>query len=124
MMDILKVSNSEQGGTQIGRETVDLKSGSNDFLRNSLSISTSSNCSRYFFSELPVGYSSERDFAAKKQLCVLLSGRVEIGTSDRDATEVEVGDVILLADTDYRSPSRSIRVIGNRPARILTVQLE
>ncbi|WP_297771260.1 hypothetical protein [uncultured Roseovarius sp.] len=123
-MRITTFSNDGKGGTRFGHETLDLHAGLSDFLANSPMMSSAQTCKRYFFTELPAGYSSSKDFSSRRQLCVLLSGELELISSAGDVETFAVGDVIRLDDTDYETPGRAIRVTGENPARILAVQID
>ena len=83
-MRIATFSNDGQGGTKLGEEKVELRGSYNDVLGASLKLSGSRPCKRYFFSELPPGFSSSNDFSSRRQLCVLLSGEIELKSSSGD----------------------------------------
>lgn len=123
-MDIVTFSNDGKGGTEFGREKVELQLGLSDFLATSPLMSASHACKRYFFSELPVGYSSSKDFSSRRQISVMLSGEVEVMSSAGQAERFVAGDVLRLDDTDYDTPGRAIRVVGEAPARFMSVQIE
>ena len=123
-MRITTFSNDGKGGTKFGHETVELHAGLSDFLTNSPMMSTAQTCKRYFFTELPPGYSSSNDFSSRRQLCVLLSGDLQLISTSGDVESFATGDVILLDDTDYETPGRKIRVTGEQAARILSVQID
>lgn len=122
-MQIVTFSNDGKGGTKFGHEKVDLHTGLNT-LATAPMMSPAQSCKRYFFMELPLGHASIRDFSCRSQICVLLSGELELMSSTGDVERFEAGAVMRLDDTDYENPGRAIRVIGDQPARILTVQLE
>lgn len=123
-MRITTFSNDGQGGTQFGHDTVDLHAGLSDFLATSPMMSSAQPCKRYFFTELPAGFASSKDFSSRRQLCVLLSGELELISSAGDAERFNVGAVIRLDDTDYDNPGRAIRVTDDQAALILSVQIE
>lgn len=123
-MRITTFSNDGKGGTKFGHEAINLNVGLSDFLATSPMMSSAQPCKRYFFTELPPGYSSSKDFSSRRQLCVLLSGEVELRSSAGDVEQLSAGAVLRLDDTDYENPSREIRVIGDQAARILAVQID
>ena len=123
-MRITTFSNDGQGGTHFGDERVELRGSYNDFLEAALMMSGSRLCKRYFFSELPPGFSSSKDSSSRRQLCVLLSGEIELTSSTGDVRQFVAGDVILLEDIDYEPPGRAIFIKGEHPARVLSVQID
>ncbi len=123
-LEILKVCSAEDGGSKFAFETIPLQSGSEQFQKETVLMSPTEICKRYFFVRLPVGFSDEQAFAARRQLCVLLSGRVEIGTPDGEVIGFGVGETVILEDTVHTVPGRCVKVVGDEPALILTVQLE
>lgn len=123
-MEIVTIVNDGKGGTEFGREAVTLQLGLSDFLATSPLMSASHPCKRYFFSELPVGYHSSKDFSSRRQISVMLSGEVEVMSSTGQTERFVAGDVLRLEDTDYTNPGRSIRVVGEAPARFMSVQTE
>jgi len=123
-MRITTFSNDGQGGTVFGDERVELRKSYNDILGAAIMMSGSRPCKRYFFSELPPGFSSAKDFSSRRQLSILLSGEIELTSSTGDVRQFVAGDVILLEDTDYELPGRAIRITGEHPARVLSVQID
>lgn len=123
-MRIMTFSNDGKGGTQFGHQMVDFQSGLSGFVVSSQMMSAARPCKRYFFTELPPGFASTKDFSSRSQLCVLLSGEVELSSSTGDTERLSAGGVMLLDDTDYENPSREIRVLGDEAAHILVVQTE
>jgi len=123
-MRIATFSNDGKGGTVFGEEAVDLHTGLSDFLATSPMMSSAQPCKRYFFTELAPGFTSSKDFSSRRQLCVLLSGDVELISSAGDVERLSAGAVIRLDDTDYENPGRAIRVVGDQAARILSVQID
>jgi len=123
-MQITTIINDGKGGTTFGKDEIRLQLGMSEFLSNSPLMSPAQPCKRYFFSELPAGYYSSKDFSSRRQLCVLLSGEVEIMSSGGQTERFGAGDVLRLEDTDYQSPGRTIHVVSAQVARILSVQLE
>ncbi|MFO7759729.1 MAG: hypothetical protein R6V26_14865 [Roseovarius sp.] len=123
-MRITTFLNDGQGGTHFGEEKVELRGSCNDLLGAALMMSGSRPCKRYFFSELPPGFSSSKDFSSRRQLCALLSGEIELTSSTGDVRHFVAGDVILLEDIDYEPPGRAMRITGQHPARVLSVQID
>ena len=123
-MRITTFSNDGQGGTVFGDEKMELRKSYNDILGAAIMMSGSRPCKRYFFSELPPGFSSNKDFSSRRQLSILLSGEIELTSSAGDVRQFVAGDVILLEDTDYELPGRAIRITGEHPARVLSVQID
>lgn len=123
-LEIVKVFSTEDGVSRFASETVRLKSGAGQFQEDSTMMSPAESCKRYFFVKLPAGFSDEQAFAGRRQLCVLLSGRVEIGTPDGEAIGFGAGETVMLEDTEATAPGRSVKVVGDEPALILTVQLD
>lgn len=123
-MRITTFSNDGKGGTKFGHEAVDLNVGLSDFLATSPMMSSAQSCKRYFFTELPPGYSSRKDFSSRRQLCVLLSGEIELTSTTGDVQHFVAGDVILLEDVDYELPGRMMRITSEHAARVLAVQID
>lgn len=122
-MQIATFSNDDKGGTVFGQVKLDLQKGLNTQATAAM-MSSAQSCKRYFFMELPPGYASNKDFSCRSQLCVLLSGEVELTSSAGEVQRFDIGAVIRLDDTDYENPGRAIRVVGDQAARILSVQIE
>lgn len=123
-IEMLKVFSGEDGASKFGTETVTLQSGAEHFQKNIVFFSPVESCKRFFFAQLPVGFSDNQAFAGRRQLCVVLSGRVEIGTPDGEFIGLGVGETVLLEDTAIATQLRSVQVVGDEPALILVVQLE
>src|SRR6056297_3026557 len=123
-MRITTFSNDGKGGTEFGHEAINLNVGLSDFLATSPMMSSAQPCKRYFFSEIPPGYSSSKDFSSRRQLCVLLSGEIELTSSTGDVQNFVAGNVILLEDVDYERPGRTIRITSEYAARVLAIQLD
>jgi len=70
------------------------------------------------------GYASRNDFASRRQICALLSGRLELRLKDGEEKEIVPGDLVRLEDTAFDNPARSMRVLGDEHARVLVLQLE
>ena len=120
-MKMMTVFNDPEGETRFGEETVDLRAGP---MHVEARHSAPEACKRFYFSELSPGYTSSDDFAGRRQVCVLISGQLEVRTTNDEASVIEPGAVVRLEDTGYEMPGRSMRVIGNEPVRVLVVQLE
>lgn len=123
-LTIVDVSNDASGGVRIDRDEVRLRAGEADWFGGVTAMSDAEKCKRFFFLELPPGHAAEGTFAARKQLCVLLQGRVEVAVGGGNAVELGPGDVVRLADTDFQSANRSVRVVGTEPAHVIVIQLE
>ncbi|HKK31710.1 MAG TPA: hypothetical protein VKA18_15100 [Alphaproteobacteria bacterium] len=123
-MEIVTFKNDSEGGTVFDRETVTFQLGMSDFLAASPLISAAQSCKRYFFSELPQGYYSSKDFSSRRQICVLLSGELEVMSTGGQTERFVAGDVLRLEDTNFQIPGRTVRVTSECPARILNVQIE
>jgi len=123
-MEIVTFQNDSAGGTVFGRETVTLQPGISDFLSTSPLMSAAQPCKRYFFSELAAGYYSRKDFSSRRQICVLLSGEIELTSSSGDVKHFVAGDVILLEDVEYEPPGRAMRITSEHAARVLAVQID
>jgi len=123
-MRIVTFFNDGNGGTQFGSKPVELHGPENDIEGTSLTMSGSRPCKRYFFSEIPPGFSSSTDFSSRSQLCVLLSGEIELTSSSGDVKHFVAGDVILLEDVDYDPPGRMMRITSEHAARVLAVQID
>src|SRR6056297_970781 len=120
-MKMMTVFNDPEGETRFGEETVELRAGP---MNVEARHSAPEACKRFYFSELSPGYKSSKDFAGRRQVSVLISGELEVRASNEETMIVKPGDIVRLEDTAYETPSRSMRVIGDEPARILVVQLE
>ncbi|NHQ75789.1 hypothetical protein HAT86_15155 [Roseovarius gahaiensis] len=123
-MRIVTFLNDGNGGTKLGYKPVELHGPENFLSGTSLMMSDSYPCKRYFFSEIPPGYSSSKDFSSRRQLCVLLSGEIELTSSTGDVQNFVAGNVILLEDVDYERPGRTIRITSEYAARVLAIQLD
>jgi|GEM_PF-2218317 len=123
-MRIVTFFNDGNGGTQFGYKPVELHGPEKDLNGTALTMSDSHPCKRYFFSEIPPGFSSSRDFSSRSQLCVLLSGEIALTSSSGDVKNFVAGDVILLEDVDYEPPGRMMRITSEHAARVLAVQID
>ena len=123
-MEIVTFKNDNEGGTFFSGETITLQFGVNNFLTASPLLSTAHTCQRYFFSELPPGYQSGGDFSSRRQICVLLSGELEVMSTGGETKYFVAGDVLRLEDTNFQILGRTLRVTSKDPARILNVQIE
>lgn len=123
-MKFLKVYNDPEGRTRFGEGELELREGINDQGSGISRMSSSEACRRFYVTEMGPGYASSNDFASRRQICVLLSGQMEIHLSDGEKRAVEPGDLVRLEDTAYEVPGRSMHVVGNAPARVLVIQLE
>lgn len=123
-MRIATLSNDGKGGTQFGEENVEFHEGQSEDVSTALKRSASQPCKRYFFSELPPGFSSINGFSSRRQICVLLYGELELTSSVGEVKTFAAGDTIRLEDTDYETPGRVLRVKGDHPAQVLAVQLD
>lgn len=123
-MKCLTVYNDAKGQTRFGEMEVELRAGIDDNVSGTSRISPSETCKRYYFHELRPGYASSNDFASRRQICVVLSGRIELRLNDGETRMIGPGDLVRLDDTAYEGPGRSMRVIGDEPARVLVLQLE
>lgn len=123
-LDIFTFSRLAGGQAEFGTETINLTSHSSSFPGGSALVSQRFASTGHYFVELPPGFSKSKDFSVRRQLCVLVAGKVEIASGSGDKKVFTVGDVLRFEDTDYKAPNRSISVIGDEPARMLVVQLE
>lgn len=123
-MKILTVYNTSNGEVRFGEEELELRAGINDQVVGMSRMSSSETCKRYYVTELGPGYSSNNDFATRSQICVVLSGRIEVSLNTGEVRELGPGDLVRLEDTAYDAPGRSMRVIGDVPAQVLVLQLQ
>lgn len=123
-MKLLTVYNDPKGQTRFGEEEVELRAGISAQVSGTSRMSSAESCKRFYVTEMAPGYASRNDFASRRQICVLLSGRLEVRLNDGEARAVEPGDLVRLEDTAYDNPARSMLVVGDEPARVLVLQLE
>ncbi len=123
-MKILTVFNDTKGATRFGEDKIEFQAGNIGVMPGLARNSSTETCKRFYWTEMNPGFSSGKDFAARRQVCVLLSGQIEIQTVDGEVRALAPGDVVRLEDTAYEAPGRSMRVLGDVAARVLVVQLE
>lgn len=123
-MKILTVVNDTNGKTRFGEETVEFRVGNIGQLPGTARNSPTETCKRFYLTEMDPGYSSTKDFSARRQVCVVLSGHLEVRSAEGDVRVLVPGDVVRLEDTAFEAPGRSMCVQGDAPARVLVLQLE
>ena len=77
---------------------------------------------RTFFARFTVGWEGDWHTAPTRQFGIMLDGALEITASDGESRVFEPGSVRLLEDTSGRG--HRTRVIGDREAMSVTIQLE
>ncbi len=118
------VENVEEGATRLSTEEVSFRAPGASMVQTQMRLSDHGTCERYFFVELPHGYCNPRDFANRSSLAAILSGQLEIKTSDGQVRVLSAGDTLALRDTAFDAPSRTITVVSKEPVRALVIQIE
>ena len=119
-MNITRFYTNENGGSQFSEIDLPIDFKREDADGNVILLSKGFNSPRVRFVELPEGYDHDWHNAPKRQLVIMLSGVVEVRTSDNQTRRWSAGDV-LLAD-DVRGKGHQTRAIDG-PVRMVYVPL-
>jgi len=118
------VENTDEDATTLSIEEIHFRTSSAAMAQAPIGLSEHTACKRYFFVEFPKGYCDERGFATRTSVCAILSGRLEIKTSDNEVCILTAGDTLALRDIAFEAPTRVITVLSDEPVRALIIQLE
>jgi hypothetical protein len=108
-MNITRFYTNENGESQFSEIDIPIDYRREDVDGNAIFLSKAFNSSRVRFVELPEGYDQDWHNAPKRQLVILLSGVVEVRTSEDQTRRWGAGDVVL-AD-DVRGTGHQTRAI-------------
>ena len=119
-MNITRFYTNEQGESRFSEIGIPIDYRREDADGNVILLSKAFNSPRVRFVELPEGYDHDWHNAPRRQIVILLSGVVEVRTSDNQVRRWGAGDV-MLAD-DVRGKGHQTRAI-NGSVRMVYVPL-
>lgn len=108
-MNITRFYTNEKGESKFSEINIPIDYIREDSEGNVIFLSKAFNSPRVRFVELPAGYDQDWHNAPKRQFVILLSGVVEVRTSDNQTRRWGAGDVVL-AD-DVRGKGHQTRAI-------------
>lgn len=77
---------------------------------------------RFFFMELPQGWSNETVFTDRRQLGVCMSGKVRFNVSDGTSREFEAGSAWRLIDVNVTG--LTIEALGSEPVTCMIAHID
>ena len=119
-MKIVRFASTPDGGSQFIEVNLPVDNASTDAWSNTSRRSATLSAQSAMVTEMPEGLYQDWHPASRRQLLVVLSGTLEIETSDGEKHRCSSGEVFLADDVGSRG-HRS-RTIGG-PARVLFVHL-
>ena len=119
-MKIVRFASASNGGSQFVEVDIPIDNASTDAFGNTVHRSAILPAQSTMVTEMPEGLYQDWHPASRRQLLFVLSGTLEVETSDGKKHHCSRGDVFL-ADDDGSSGHRT-RTIGG-PARVLFVHL-
>ena len=119
-MKIVRFASASDGGSQFVEVDLPINNASTDAFGNTVHRSATLPAQSAMVTEMPEGLYQDWHPASRRQLLVVLSGTLEIETSDGRKHRCSSGEVFLADDVGSRG-HRS-RTIGG-PARVLFVHL-
>lgn len=87
-----------------------------------LNVSAPIEAERFIFVQFPAGWDSELHPTPRRQLLVMLSGRLQGAASDGAVMELGSGDVVLMEDTTGKG--HTAQALDGQPVHALMVHLE
>ena len=119
-MKIVRFASASNGGSQFVEVDIPIDNASTDAFGNTVHRSAILPSQSAMVAEMPEGLYQDWHPASRRQLLIVLSGTLEVETSDGKKHQCSSGDVFL-AD-DVGSSGHRTRTIGG-PARVLFVHL-
>lgn len=119
-MQIYTLREDENGGAVFGQSKKTLRGNGNMMSDVSTLVSDAESCERYFFAELPPGTSTGFAPATRMQLCICLSGQLEVEASGDAKLVLGPGDVLWLDNTSGSGHAYSVK--SEDPVKLLIVQ--
>jgi hypothetical protein len=119
-MKIIRFASASDGGSQFVEVNLPLDNVSTDAFGNTVHRSAILPAQSTMVTEMPEGLYQDWHPASRRQLLVVLSGTLEVETSDGKKHRCGSGDVFLADDVGSRG--HRTRTIGG-PARVLFVHL-
>jgi hypothetical protein len=115
-MKITRFSATEDGGSRFTEIDIPIEHAQQDTDGNTLRFSTSYASPHVRFAELPAGMVQSWHNAPARQVVVVLSGVLEVGTTDNQTRQWRAGEAFL-AD-DLTGKGHTTRTVGG-PVRVL-----
>ena len=119
-MKIVRFASASDGGSQFVEVDLPIGNASTDAFGNTVHRSALLPAQSTMVTEMPEGFCQDWHPASRRQLLVVLSGTLEIETSDGEKRRCSSGEVFLADDVGSRG--HCSRTIGG-PARVLFVHL-
>ena len=119
-MKVVRFATASDGGSQFVEVDIPIDNASTDAFNNTVHRSAVLPAQSAMFTDMPEGLYQDWHPASRRQLLFVLSGTLEVETSDGKKHRCSSGDVFL-AD-DVGSSGHRSRTIGG-PARVLFVHL-
>ena len=115
-MNITRFYTNENGESRFSEIDIPIDYRREDYDGNVIFLSKAFNSPRVRFVELPEGYDHDWHNAPKRQFVILLSGVVEVQTSDNQIRQWGAGDVVLADDVSgkghqTRAINGSVRMV-------------
>jgi hypothetical protein len=119
-MKIVRFASTSEGGSQFAEVDIPIDNASTDAFGNTVHRSAMLPAQSTMVTEMPEGFYQDWHPASRRQLLFVLSGILEVETSDGEKQRCSSGDVFLADDVGGRG--HRTRTIGG-PARVLFVHL-
>jgi redox-sensitive bicupin YhaK (pirin superfamily) len=119
-MKIVRFTSTSDGGSQFVEVDLPIDNASTDAFGNTVRRSATIPAQSTMVTEMPEGLYQDWHPASRRQLLVVLSGTLEVETSDGNKHRCSSGEVFLADDVGSRG--HRTRTIGG-PARVLFVHL-
>ena len=119
-MKIVRFASTSEGGSQFAEVDIPIDDASTDAFGNTVHRSAMLPAQSTMVTEMPDGFYQDWHPASRRQLLFVLSGILEVETSDGKKRRCGSGDVFLADDVGSRG--HRTRTIGG-PARVLFVHL-
>ena len=120
LMKIVRFASASDGGSQFVEVDIPIDNASTDAFGNTVRRSAILPAQSTMVTEMPEGLYQDWHPASRRQLLIVLSGTLEVETSDGKKHRCSSGDVFLADDVGSRG--HRTRTIGG-PARVLFVHL-
>ena len=119
-MKIVRFASASDGGSQFLEVDIPIDDASTDTFGNTVHRSAMLPAQSIMVTEMPEGLYQDWHPASRRQLLIVLSGTLEVETSDGKKRRCSSGEVFLADDVGNRG--HRTRTIGG-PARVLFVHL-